>query len=66
MLTDAPRWMRLDGLTAHDWAVVTEYLDVLQPLKSATKRLEGCGKASRFGNITETILVFKLILCYYE
>jgi hypothetical protein len=36
--------MRSDGLTAADWAVVTEYIDVLKPLKSATKRLEGRGK----------------------
>jgi hypothetical protein len=65
-LPDAPRWMRSDGLTAADWAVVTEYIDVLKPLKSATKRLEGRGKSGRFGAIAEIIPVFEYILSYYE
>ena len=65
-LPEAPRWMRSDGLTAADWAVVTEYLDVLKPLKSATKRLKGRGKSGRFSAIAEIILVFKYILSYYE
>ncbi|KAI1523680.1 Dimer-Tnp-hAT domain containing protein, partial [Pyrenophora tritici-repentis] len=43
-LPEAADWMRSGGLTAADWAVVTEYIDVLKPLKSATKRLEGRGK----------------------
>jgi hypothetical protein len=58
--------MRSDGLTAADWAVVTEYLDVLKPLKSATKRLKGRGKSRRFSAIAEIILVFECILLYYE
>jgi hypothetical protein len=65
-LPEAPRWMRSDGLTAADWAVVTEYLDVLKPLKSARKRLEGRGKSGRFGAIAEIIPVFEYILSYYE
>jgi hypothetical protein len=65
-LPKAPRWMRSDGLTAADWAVVTEYLDVLKPLKSATKRLEGRGKSGRFSAIAEIIPVFEYILSYYE
>jgi hypothetical protein len=72
-LPKAATWMRSDGLTAADWAVVTEYLDVLKPLKSATKRLEGRGKdadgrvrGGRYGAIAEIILVFKYILTYYE
>ena len=65
-LLKAPRWMRSDGLTAADWAVVTEYLDVLKPLKSATKRLEGRGKSGRFSAIAEIIPVFEYILSYYE
>jgi hypothetical protein len=28
-LPDAPAWMRSDGLSAADWQVVTEYMDVL-------------------------------------
>jgi hypothetical protein len=46
--------------------VVTEYLDVLKPLKSATKRLEGRGKSGRFSAIAEIIPVFEYILSYYE
>jgi hypothetical protein len=58
--------MRSDGLSAADWAVVTEYLDVLRPLKLATKRLEGRGKSGRFGAIAEVIPVFDYILMYYK
>jgi hypothetical protein len=38
-LPDCPQWMRSNGLTADDWQVVTEYIDVLGPLKECTKRL---------------------------
>ena len=38
-LPNVPRWIRSDGLTAADWAVITEYMAVLQPLKFATDRL---------------------------
>jgi hypothetical protein len=58
--------MRSDGLTAAAWAVVTEYIDVLKPLKAATKRLKGRGNSGRFSTIAEIILVFKYILSYYE
>ena len=58
--------MRSDGLTTHDWAVVTEYMDALKPLKAATKRLEGRGNSGRFGCIAEVIPVFEYILNYYE
>jgi hypothetical protein len=58
--------MRSDGLTTADWAVVTEYMDVLKPLKAATKRLEGHGNSRRFGAIAEIIPVFEYILNYYE
>jgi hypothetical protein len=80
-LADAPQWMRSDGLTAADWALVTEYIDVLKPRKAATKCLEGRGKtdddavakrleahslAGRFGAIAEIILVFEYVLNYYK
>ena len=65
-LPDAPRWMRSDGLTTHDWAVVTEYMDALKPLKAATKRLEGRGNSGKFGCIAEVIPVFEYLLNYYE
>jgi hypothetical protein len=31
-----PAWMRSDKLTANDWQVITEYMEVLKPLKYAT------------------------------
>ena len=56
--------MRSDGLTAADWAVITEYVEVLRPLKTATERLEGRGSKQwrlngRFGAIYEVIPTFK-------
>lgn len=65
-LPDVQPWMRSDGLTAADWAIVTEYIDVLKPLKSATKRLEGRGRSGRYGSIADIIPVFEYILTYYE
>lgn len=66
-LQDVPRWMRSDGLSAADWAVVTEYVDALRPLKEATKRLEGRGKGTgRYGAIHEVIPVFEYLLAEFE
>jgi hypothetical protein len=48
-LPDAPGWMRSTGLTAADWAIITEHQDCLEPLKLATERLEGRSKAGKFG-----------------
>ncbi|KNG46889.1 transposase-like protein [Stemphylium lycopersici] len=62
----AQPWMRSDGLTGADWAVITEYIDILQPLKTATKRLEGRGKRGSFGAIAEIISVFEYLRTYYE
>ena len=58
--------MRTDGLTAADWAVITEYIDVLKPLKMATTRLEGRGRSGRFGAIYEVIPVFEYLLEQFE
>ncbi|KAI0569828.1 hypothetical protein Alg130_11478, partial [Pyrenophora tritici-repentis] len=62
----AQPWMRSDGLTGADWAVITEYMDILKPLKTATKRLEGRGKSGSFGAIAEIIPIFEYLLTYYE
>jgi hypothetical protein len=62
----AAPWMRSTGLSAADWGVVTEFLDVLTPLKLATKRLEGRGKGGQYGAIYEVIPVFEYLLGYYE
>jgi hypothetical protein len=53
----APAWMRSEGLTTSDWAVTTEYIEVLKPLEDATKRFESRGKCGRFGAIYEIIPV---------
>jgi hypothetical protein len=58
--------MRSGGLTANDWAVVNDYIEVLQPLKSATKRLEGRGTSGRFGAIYEVLPVFEYLLGEFE
>ncbi|KAI0568606.1 hypothetical protein Alg130_12030, partial [Pyrenophora tritici-repentis] len=55
-----------DGINAHDWQVIAEYIDVLRPLKQATKRLEGRGKSGAFGAIAEVIPVFEYLLGVYE
>jgi hypothetical protein len=58
--------MRSDGLTAADWQVLLNYLQVLKPLKLACARLKGRGKSGRFGAIYEIIPVFKYLLNTYE
>jgi hypothetical protein len=58
---DAQPWMRSDGLL-YDWAVITDYIEILKPLKTATKRLEG----HTFGAIAEIIPVFKVLLNNFE
>jgi hypothetical protein len=65
-LPAAPTWMRSTGLTTADWAVITEYIDLLRPLKYASKRLEGRGKSGKFGAIYEVIPVFEFLLCELE
>jgi hypothetical protein len=62
----APVWMRSNGLTAADWAAITEYIEVLKPLKDATKRLEGRGNSGRFGAIYEVIPVFEFLMGRFE
>ncbi|KAF2726535.1 hypothetical protein EJ04DRAFT_411114, partial [Polyplosphaeria fusca] len=49
-------------LTALDWAVITEYIAVLQPLKFATERLQGRGKAGTYGALYEFIPVFESLI----
>ncbi|KAF1973754.1 hypothetical protein BU23DRAFT_580220 [Bimuria novae-zelandiae CBS 107.79] len=41
-------------------------IDILKPLKTTIKRLEGRGKSSSFRAITKIILIFKYLLTYYE
>jgi hypothetical protein len=62
----APNWIRSDGINAFDWQVITEYINVLKPLKAATNRLEGRGKSGAFGAVAEIIPVFEYLLGVYE
>ena len=62
----AQSWMRSNSLSAADWAVITEYIDVLKLLKTATERLKGRGKSGSFRSIAKVIPVFKYLLSYYE
>jgi hypothetical protein len=48
-------WVRLDGLKTADWAVVTEYVDMLKPLQAITKRLEARGNSGRFSAVAKVI-----------
>jgi hypothetical protein len=42
--------------------VITKYINLLRPLKEATKRLKGRGKSSKYGAIFKVIPVFKYLL----
>jgi hypothetical protein len=54
--------MRSGGLSASNWATITEYQNCLEPLKIATKRLEGRSDSSSFSAIYKVLPVFKYIL----
>jgi hypothetical protein len=54
--------MRSSRLSAVDWGVITKYIECLKPLKFATLRLEGRGKAGKFSAIYKIIPVFEYIL----
>jgi hypothetical protein len=58
--------MRSDDLTAAACAAITEYIEMLKPLKAATKRLEGRSQSERFGAIAEIIPVSESILTYHD
>lgn len=58
--------MRSNGLTAADWHVITEYIDVLGPLDQATSRLEGRVINGAFGAIVEIIPTIEYLLGVYK
>ena len=58
--------MRSDRLIAADYAVITKYINVLGPLKTATKRLKGHSKSGSFGCSAEIIPVFEVLLSKFE
>jgi hypothetical protein len=50
------------GLTAGDWATISEYKKLLAPFKEATSFMEGRGKAGTCGAIWEVIPTFDWLL----
>jgi hypothetical protein len=58
--------MRSGRLLANDWAVVNDYIEVLRPLKLATKQLEGRSTSGRFGAIHKVLPVFEYLLGEFE
>ena len=58
--------MRSTRLSAGNWQVITQYIQVLQPLKDATIRLKGRGKSRQYGALYKVIPIFKHVLRYYK
>ena len=54
--------MRSNGLISADWAVITEYMATVGPLKSATDRLQGRGKCGGFGALYEVIPAIESVI----
>ncbi|KAL2390896.1 hypothetical protein RJ035_000774, partial [Blastomyces gilchristii] len=46
-LPDAPSWMRSDGLTAADWAVITEYQETQSHSKELLNALKAAAKTAK-------------------
>ncbi|KAH6613013.1 hypothetical protein C7974DRAFT_284371, partial [Boeremia exigua] len=57
-----PSWMRPSVLPAADCAVITEYIEVSKPLKSATDGLQDCGKVGTHGALYEIMTVFEIVI----
>jgi hypothetical protein len=54
-----------DKLSLSDWAIVTQYLTVLKPLKAATKRLQG-HIGGKFGAIWLVLPIYEDLLGHFE
>lgn len=51
-----------DRLSTDDWAVLTQYQDILKPMELATKGLEGRPEAGQHGLLFKVIPAFKYLL----
>lgn len=49
-----------------DWVLITEYIDLLRPLKKATERLEGHGNPGQLRAIYKIIIVLEYLLIELE
>ena len=50
------------GLTAKEWATITEYIRLLAPFEEATRWLQGRTKVGNHGAIWEVIVAFEFLL----
>jgi hypothetical protein len=60
-----------DRLTANDWHVITQYIEILKPCKDATMILQGqvnasTGKGTVKGAIWQVLLIYKQIMASFE
>lgn len=61
-----PRYVSEGGLNGYDWHVITKYVEILQPLKDATKLLEARGSSGKHGSISEVLPTFEWLLHHFE
>ena len=54
-----------DVLSAVDWSVISQYLEILKPLKTATKQLQG-HIGGKFGSIWQVLPVFEDLMLHFE
>ena len=60
--TDLELTLVKDVLKPDDWADLSQFLEVLQPLKFATKRLEGNATIGSHGALWEVIITMDFLL----
>lgn len=54
-----------DTISAADWHVINQYIDILKPLKDATLKLQG-HIGGKFGSIWQVLPVFEELLHHFE
>jgi hypothetical protein len=54
------------ALNSYDWDVIINYLDIISPIREATKLLEARGKSGLHGAIWEVIPTFYWLLKLFE
>lgn len=59
-------FIREGGMSARDWATISEYVNLLEPFAEATRLLEGRGKHGRHGAIWEVLITFEWLLDQLE
>jgi hypothetical protein len=59
-------YIREGGLSSKDWAMISEYINLLEPFYEATKLIEGRGKHGSHGAIWEVLITFEWLLDQLE